>query len=166
MHATGALRALALTTLFATSVIASADSSNFQVGKAAFMPGHAFAEVSAASEPTYLDWFPLDLLRPQPREWPPSVETILALVQQTWPEDTLRATRIVFCESKAGQHERTYDLDADNGGPMQISYYAWAAYFEALYGWSWQQIVTDLQVHFQAARHIYERSGWSAWGCY
>lgn len=117
----------------------------------------------------FVSWHPPSAAVEAPSgvSWPPGVDTILDFVQSTWPEDVVRATRIVFCESMAGQHQDTYNLDTDNGGPMQINWYTWAGYFESIYGWSWEQIVTDLPTHFQAARHIYDRAGsWAPWGCY
>ena len=83
-----------------------------------------------------------------------------------WPEDPEGARRIVMCESHAGQDVRTYDLDAANGGPFQISSAVWAAYFEANYGWKWETVVRDLDVHMRAARVIYDEAGdWSPWRC-
>ena len=98
-------------------------------------------------------------------QWPPSVEDVIAGVRQTWPEDPDRAVRVVYCESKYGTHVRTYDLEAANGGPMQINRFTWKWYFEAYYGWSWDAVVADLQTHLAAARIIYDSSGWSAWSC-
>jgi hypothetical protein len=107
------------------------------------------------------------LLPPSPEPEPLTPERILALVQAAWPEDSVRAARILMCESKAGAHEDTFSLSAPNGGPMQLNRFTWEPYFEANFGWTWEQIVTNIDVHLLAARHIYDRAGgWSPWRCY
>ncbi|HEY7270372.1 MAG TPA: hypothetical protein VH951_11140 [Dehalococcoidia bacterium] len=104
---------------------------------------------------------------PAPAVEPPLTrDRMIELVRETWPEDPDRATRILLCESGAGDDPGTYDLDAPNGGPMQISHYTWAAYFHDGFGWEWQQVVDDIHIHLAAARIIYDRAGgWSAWRC-
>jgi hypothetical protein len=181
MSATSATGALGIAGLLAATLLASAALVEFSVkasptsseetraslplsapGEEPYLLDHAIApeqgpEIEEVSETESAE----------PAPWPPSAETVLTLVQVTWPEDRAVATWIVQCESKAGQHPDTYSLDAVNAGPMQINYYTWARYFEQVYGWSWEQVVTDIDIHFMAARHIYDRAGgWAPWGCY
>ena len=102
---------------------------------------------------------------PEP-EPPLTSERLIQLVQETWPEDPDTAVRILVCESHAGDDPRTYDLEAPNGGPMQLDRYTWAPFFAEGYGWTWEQLVTDVHVHLLASRIIYDRAGgWSAWRC-
>jgi hypothetical protein len=71
-----------------------------------------------------------------------------------------------MCESRAGEHPDTYSLTRANGGPMQINRVTWERFFRVNHGWTWEQVVTDIDIHLQAARIIYERSrGWSPWRC-
>jgi hypothetical protein len=101
------------------------------------------------------------------REEPPLThDRLIQLVQETWPEDPDTAVRILICESHAADDDKTYDVDAANGGPMQLDRYTWAPYFEANYGWSWDQVVNDIPIHLQAARLVYDRAeGWGPWSC-
>jgi hypothetical protein len=49
---------------------------------------------------------------------------------------------------------------------MQIEQSVWRSYFEAL-GWDWHAVIHDLDTHFRAARHIYDRAGgFTPWSCY
>lgn len=55
---------------------------------------------------------------------------------------------------------------------MQLARAVWAPVFVRLYGWTWEQVVLDLEIHFAAARHIYDEAlrawgdGWLPWaGC-
>lgn len=74
--------------------------------------------------------------------------------------------RIDGCESGHGNDPGTYDLDAENGGRLQLNKATWAAYFEREYGWTWATVVKDDAVNRMAAYVIWQRSGWSAWACY
>jgi len=109
------------------------------------------------------------LLEPVPSQDPAlsPKDRLIALVQAAWPEDPATATRILICESQAGEHADTFSVDAPNGGPMQLNRDTWAGYFQELYGWTWEQVVTDIGVHLKAARVIYDRAGdWTPWRCY
>ncbi len=146
--------------IFALSFLGSTDSA------------HAAAPELPAAGTTATQTPPLTLeLRDEdasaPAEaWPPTSERLLEWAQATWPEDPRTAVRILLCESKAGQDGETYLLEAANGGPMQLNQYTWAPFFEANYGWTWGQVVTDMDIHFRAARVIYDRArGWSPWRC-
>jgi hypothetical protein len=104
---------------------------------------------------------------PEVPVWPPARETVIAAVMAAWPEDPATAVSVLLCESDAGQHPDTYDLEADNGGPMQINWWTWHAYFQEGHGWAWEQVVTDLGIHLQASRIIYDRAGgWFPWSCW
>jgi hypothetical protein len=103
---------------------------------------------------------------PTSTAWPPPPEEVVSQVRATFPEDPDTAERIVFCESRAGQHPRTYDLEVGHAGPMQIAKRVWEPFFRDRYGWDWEEVVRNLSVHLQAARIIWERSGWAAWECY
>ncbi len=93
-------------------------------------------------------------------------DALRALAVAYWPEDPATALRVLECESSTGQHLRTYDLDAANGGPYQISRAVWKPYFESR-GIDWADVVQVPATHFQAAREIYDRAGgWSPWSCY
>jgi hypothetical protein len=93
-------------------------------------------------------------------------DRLIEMVQATWPEDPSTATRILICESDAGDDPDTYDVTAANGGPMQLDRYTWAPFFAEGYGWTWDQVVTDVQLNLQAARVVYDRArGWSPWRC-
>jgi hypothetical protein len=96
---------------------------------------------------------------------PPPREVVIEFVRATFPEDPDTAEQIVRCESGAGQHPRTYDLEASHAGPMQLARSVWEPYFEAHYGWSWETVVTYLPVHMRAARIVWERGSWAAWEC-
>jgi hypothetical protein len=96
----------------------------------------------------------------------PPPEAIVAAVRLLWGKDADRAEAIVQCESRAGADKDTWDVSAPDGGPMQINRSTWEAYFWRRYGWTWEQIVLDLQIHLQAAREIYDLAdGWADWEC-
>lgn len=108
------------------------------------------------------------LAAPEPPPPPvvPTRERLIALAQATWPHDPETAVRILVCESQAGDHPDTFSLEAENGGPMQLNRSTWEPYFAAMNGWTWEQLVTDEAIHFQAARIIYDRAGgWAPWRC-
>ena len=49
---------------------------------------------------------------------------------------------------------------------MQINKATWAYYFERKYGWTWSQVVHNLEIHLAAAREIYEKTGdFRQWTC-
>jgi hypothetical protein len=167
---TGAPKALGVAALLAISLLASTGSAEL-TAQAHSETRVTAAPTGAADDAVYLDWIVLARhpgeTEAEPAPWPPEAATVIASVQAKWPEDRSRAVGVLLCESKAGQDDRTYDLNAENGGPMQINKATWASYFEAVYGWTWEQVVTDLDIHMAAARHIYDRSnGWFAWNCW
>ena len=97
----------------------------------------------------------------------PSRSEVEARVRASWPEDPETAVRVATCESDVGEHPTTYALDAENGGPMQLNRATWEGYFWERYGWSWERVVTDLDIHFAAAREVFERGGgWFPWSCW
>jgi hypothetical protein len=156
----GGPRVLGISLIVCLTVIASADNS--RLTPTLLAAGVPFAPVQAAvADPT-----PLEPDAPEP-EPPLTPDRLIALVRQTWPEDPETATRILVCESHAGQDAATYDVDAANGGPMQLDRYTWAPFFLANYGWTWDQVVNDVHVHLQAARIVYDRAGgWTPWRCF
>ena len=96
---------------------------------------------------------------PDPAPPVPRYETAAPWVG-VWPEELWPAVEAIdWCESRAGQHPDTYRLDLVHGGRMQIAHDVWAAYFEREFGWSWEMVVRDDAIHFQAAYVIYQRSG-------
>ena len=97
----------------------------------------------------------------------PSPETLELRVAATWPDDPDRAVRVLGCESTDGLNPETYDLDAPNGGPLQINRGTWKDFFEENFGWTWDEVVNNIDIHLQAARFIYDDSGsWTPWECY
>lgn len=93
-------------------------------------------------------------------------EAVLTAVKATWPEDSKRAMQIVLCESWAGLHPKAWSTSHPDGGPMQINKATWAKYFFEKYGWTWEQIVYDLDINLAAAREIYDSTGgWQRWAC-
>lgn len=121
--------------------------------------------VSSAPSPIIVIEPPPLLLAPEPE--PLTRERIILMVEETWPEDPRTAVRILECESKSGDHADTFSLEAANAGPMQLNQATWRPFFEIGYGWSWEQVVTDIATHLRAARIIYDRaSGWGPWRCY
>ena len=69
------------------------------------------------------------------------------------------------CESKHCTDPRTYDLSAPDGGCMQINRATWEGYFLREHGWTWEQIVFDDAINYQAAAVVWERWGrtWGPW---
>ena len=100
---------------------------------------------------------------PTPDAAPPTLASRTAAAAPwvgVWPEELWPAVEAIdWCESRAGQHPDTYRLDLVHGGRLQIARGVWAAYFEREYGWSWEMVVRDDAIHFQAAYVIYQRSG-------
>ena len=85
-------------------------------------------------------------------------------MSELWPPDQCRNVRAVAgCESTHGLDSRTYNLNLAHGGIMQISKESWEDFFMETEGWTWEQVVLDDSIHFQAARIIWERAGrvWS-----
>jgi len=74
-------------------------------------------------------------------------------------------------ESSDGQDPHTFDLTLENGGPMQINRW-WLPYFAERFGWTWTQVVQNIDINLMAARIVYHDatgwspSGWSPWECY
>ena len=100
-----------------------------------------------------------DMPRPPP-------EVIVSAVRLLWGKDADRAEAIVHCESRAGADKDTWNVSAPDGGPMQINRSTWEPYFKTKYGWTWEQIVLDLEIHLRAAREIYDLAhGWGDWEC-
>jgi hypothetical protein len=96
----------------------------------------------------------------------PSPDVVIAAVRLRWGKDADTAESIVQCESRAGADKDTWDLAAPDGGPMQINRATWEAHFQQKYGWTWEQIVLDLETHLQAAKDIYDQAqGWKDWTC-
>jgi hypothetical protein len=49
---------------------------------------------------------------------------------------------------------------------MQINKATWAEYFRREYGWTWDQVVLDVDIHLQAAREIFDiTEDWTQWSC-
>ncbi len=96
----------------------------------------------------------------------PTLPVILDHAAAAWPEQPAKARRVAVCEMGAdiatGEYPASvFDVERTYGGPMQIGR-AWAKVFSAR--WTWDQIVNDLDVHFAAAREIYDRAGgWAPW---
>ncbi len=85
-----------------------------------------------------------------------------------WPASELsNVWAIDGCESQHGTHPRTYDLNAENGGRMQINKATWERFFLDNYGWPWEQVVLDDATNFEAAYIIWEQAGrsWLPWAC-
>lgn len=92
---------------------------------------------------------------------------LLKALRSTWPADLPEAKRILWCESRNGLDPDAWDLSRPDGGPMQLNRETWEPYFEEKYGWTWEQVVFDVNIHFQAAREVYDRTGgWARWTCY
>jgi hypothetical protein len=130
------------------------------------------ATADAAPSPDYLKQETVAVtLAPIVAELPPPPEPLtrdrlIQLVAANWPEDPDTAVRILICESQGGEHPDTFSLEAANGGPMQLNRFTWEPYFAARTGWTWEQIVADIDIHLQAARIIYDRAGgWEPWRC-
>jgi len=97
----------------------------------------------------------------------PAPDSLEQRVAAAWPDDPDRAVRILGCESSDGLDPETYDVDAPNGGPLQINRGTWADFFQENFGWPWDQVVNNIDIHIQAARFIYDDSGsWTPWECY
>lgn len=94
--------------------------------------------------------------------------TDLASLVALYPWPFADAWAVAGCESDHGNDPRTYDVQAENGGPFQINKRTWRWFFEANYGWSWWQVVTDDATNVAAAFVIYERNGsrfGGQWSC-
>ena len=143
---------------------------DFRIGSASEAALSLLRAITAASSTTEA----LELNRRRDLDAPiwsrPTEAEVRALVVATWPEDADTALAVARCESSYGQHARTYDLDAENAGPMQINRF-WAIFFEHKYGWSWADVAgvgaEGLGTHFAAAREVYSRAGntWLPWAC-
>jgi len=85
-----------------------------------------------------------------------------------WPEpERATAYAVEGCESDHGRHPHTYDVDAENGGVMQIRKETWAGFFWETEGWSWEQIVRDDVLNHRAGYIIWQRAGgWAPWSCW
>ncbi len=71
---------------------------------------------------------------------------------------------MAFCELGGYANPNAFYRTDVYGGPMQIHRASWETFFLLNYGWTWSQLVFELDVHFAAARVIYDRSGsWSPW---
>lgn len=95
--------------------------------------------------------------------------TILYPAGGCWPFPTAECAtlaRIAECESGNGRDPATYDLDAENGGWLQLNKATWADFFAREYGWTWERVVRDDDLNRVAAYVIWQRSGWSAWACW
>lgn len=94
----------------------------------------------------------------------PTLDSILAAAARAWPEQPEKAQAVALCELGGWANPVAFDLAREHGGPMQIARTWWESFFFNNYGWAWEQIVFDLDVHFAAARIIYDRSGsWAPW---
>jgi hypothetical protein len=82
-----------------------------------------------------------------------------------WALSDLRRIRV--CESGDGTDPGTYDLNAPNGGKLQINRAMWERFFWETRGWSWEQIVLDDTINEEAACIVWERAGrtWTPWAC-
>lgn len=71
------------------------------------------------------------------------------------------------CESGHGTHPRTYDLDAENGGRLQVNKTTWERFLFNNYAWTWEMVVLDDVINREAAYVIWTRAGgsWSPWTC-
>ena len=85
--------------------------------------------------------------------------------EASWPEEQwANVAAVDACESSSGAHPDTYRLDAVHGGRMQIARAVWAEWLLANYGWTWSEVVTNVQIQFAAAYIIWERAGsWAPW---
>ena len=74
---------------------------------------------------------------------------------------------VAACESGNGTNPAAYDLQAENGGRLQINKATWERFFLEGYGWTWSEIVFDDQRNREAAHIIWLRAGdsWSPWSC-
>jgi hypothetical protein len=97
----------------------------------------------------------------------PPLPVILDHAAAAWPEQPGKARRVAVCEMGADVTTGAYpadlvfDLERRYAGPMQIGQ-PWAKHFAAR--WTWAEIVRDLEIHFAAAREIYDLAGdWSPW---
>lgn len=96
----------------------------------------------------------------------PPLSVVLDGAAKAWPEQPAKARAVAVCEMGADIITGSYttavfDLDRPYGGPMQIGR-SWRGYFASR--WTWEEIVTELDVHFAAAREIYDLAGgWSPW---
>lgn len=94
--------------------------------------------------------------------------TLLEGAARYWPASELSSVwAIDGCESTHGTDPRTYDLGAENGGRLQLNRSTWEDFFWLNYGWTWDQVVNDLDIHLHAAFIVWQRAGnsWSPWAC-
>jgi hypothetical protein len=85
-----------------------------------------------------------------------------------WPDsERANAYAVEGCESTHGEDPETYNLNAPNGGVMQINKAVWADYFWETEGWTWEEIVLNDVTNHRAARIIFDRAGgtWQPWSC-
>ena len=72
---------------------------------------------------------------------------------------------VEWCESRGGADPAAYDLEAENGGRLQLSRSTWAPFF---YGrWHWEEIVLSDAVNREAGYVVWQRAGGSfaPWSC-
>jgi hypothetical protein len=124
------LKLLGLASILVLSLLSSTDGVH--ASSARLLPEEAVQITQVPLAPEDASAAPSEA--PAPQWWPPSPNFLIELAQVTWPEDQPTAVRILDCESKAGTHEDTYLLEANNGGPMQINRETWRPFFEANYG--------------------------------
>jgi hypothetical protein len=152
----GARRLAGVIVVTAFGLLSSADGTSALAAPAAHYLEQRTVGVTLASV--------LPELPPPPQ--PLTRDLIIEMVAATWPEDPDTAVRILMCESHGGENPDAFSLETPNGGPMQLNRFTWEPFFAGLNGWTWEQIVTDINIHLQAARIIYDRwGGWEPWRC-
>jgi len=111
-----------------------------------------------------------DAARPSPAPRPPEPDDAAFMVAAAryFPAAELaNVWAIDGCESTHGADERTYSLDAPDGGRLQLNRATWESFFERNHGWPWERVVRDLDTHLHAAYIVWQRAGgtWSPWSC-